>query len=112
VTRPGVAEQRGLKRNKLADFELVLGHSDEPFSLVHRLFDLKLVLGHNESAFLFRLIASHVAELMRSFDEAALPVRAFLNGCSLIAERVNCSPGQLPRPYVCLQLSRASTPQR
>ena len=39
------------------------------------------MLGHNESALLFRLIAAHVAELTRSFDEAALPVRAFLNGC-------------------------------
>ena len=46
-------------------------------------------------AFLFRLIAAHVAELTRSFDEAALPVRAFLNGCGLVAEGVNRSPGQL-----------------
>jgi hypothetical protein len=37
------------------------------------------------SAFLFRLIAAHVAELTRPFDEAVLPVRAFLNGCSLVA---------------------------
>ena len=55
----------------------------------------ELVLGHNESAFLFLLIASHVAELTRPFDEAALPVRAFLNGCSLVAERVNRLPGQI-----------------
>ena len=32
---------------------------------------------------------------MRPFDEAALPVRVFLNGCSLVAERVNRSPGQI-----------------
>ena len=53
------------------------------------------VLGHNGSAFLFRLIAAHVAELTRPFNEAALPVRTFLNGCGLVAERVNRSPGQL-----------------
>jgi hypothetical protein len=47
------------------------------------------------SAFLFPLLIAHIAELMRPFDEAALPVRAFLNGCSLVAERVNRSPGQL-----------------
>ena len=41
------------------------------------------------------LTAAHVAELTRSFDEAALPVRALLNGCGLVAERVNGSPGQL-----------------
>jgi hypothetical protein len=39
----------------------------------------------NESALLFRLIAAHVAELTRPFDEAALPVCALLNGCGLIA---------------------------
>jgi hypothetical protein len=33
---------------------------------------------------LFPLIAAHVAELMRPFDEAVLPVRAFLNGCGLV----------------------------
>jgi hypothetical protein len=58
---------RRLKINKLADFELVLGHSEEPSSLVHTLFDFKPVLGHNESALLFRLVAEHVAELTRSF---------------------------------------------
>jgi hypothetical protein len=47
------------------------------------------------SAFLFRLIVAHVAELARPFDEAALPVCALLNGCGLIAERVNRSPCQL-----------------
>jgi len=47
------------------------------------------------SAFLFPLLIAHIAELMRPFDEAALPVRAFLNGCSLVAERVNRSSGQL-----------------
>ena len=46
-------------------------------------------------ALLFRLIAAHVAELTRPFDEVALPVRAFLNGCALVAEGVNRSPGQL-----------------
>jgi hypothetical protein len=75
VTRPSVAGPPRLRINKLADFELVLGH--------------------NESALLFRLIAAHIAELMRPFDEAALPVRAFLNGCSSVAERVNRSPGQI-----------------
>jgi hypothetical protein len=49
----------------------------------------------SRSALPFRLIAAHVTELMRPFDEAALPVRAFLNGCSLVAERVNRSPGQI-----------------
>jgi hypothetical protein len=43
------------------------------------------------------LIAAHVAELTRPFDEAVLPMRAFLNGCGLIAERVNRLPGQLGR---------------
>jgi hypothetical protein len=62
---------------------------------VHQLPDLKPVLGHNESAVLFSLIVAHVAELTRPFDEAALPVRAFLNGCSLVAERVNRLPGQI-----------------
>jgi hypothetical protein len=49
----------------------------------------ELVLGHNESAFLFRLIAAHIAELARSFDEAALPVGTFLNGCGLVAELID-----------------------
>jgi hypothetical protein len=49
------------------------------------------------SALLFRLIAAHVAELTRSFDEAALPVRALLNGCGLVAERVNRLSGQIRR---------------
>jgi hypothetical protein len=62
---------------------------------VHQLPDLKPVLGHNESAVLFSLIVAHVAELTRSFDEVALPVRTFLNGCGLVAERVNRSSGQL-----------------
>jgi hypothetical protein len=62
---------------------------------VHQLPDLKPVLGHNESAVLFSLIVAHVAELTRPFDEAALPVCAFLNGCSLVAERVNRLPGQI-----------------
>jgi hypothetical protein len=52
-------------------------------------------IGHNDSAFVFRLIAAHVAKLTRSFDEAALPMRALLNGCGLVAERINRSPGQL-----------------
>jgi hypothetical protein len=46
------------------------------------------VLGHNESALPFRLIAAHVAELTQSFDEAALPVRAFLNGCGHSQKRI------------------------
>jgi hypothetical protein len=45
--------------------------------------------------FLLGLIAAHIAELTRPFDEAALPVRAFLNGCSLVAERVNRLPSQI-----------------
>jgi hypothetical protein len=64
---------------------------------VHQLPDLKPVLGHNESAVLFSLIVAHVAELTRSFDEAALPVRALLNGCGLVAERVNRLSGQIRR---------------
>jgi hypothetical protein len=46
-----------------------------------------------KSVSLFRLIAAHIAELTRPFDEAVLPVRAFLNGCSLVTERVNRLPG-------------------
>jgi hypothetical protein len=92
-----VAGQRGLKRNKLPDFELVLGHNDEPFSLVHRLSDLKLVLDHNESAFLFLLIASHVAELTRSFDEAALPVHPLLIGCCSVGKLIDRPPRYLGR---------------
>ena len=52
-------------------------------------------IGHNDLAFAFRLIAPHLAELTRSFDEAALPVCALLNGCGSVAERINRSPGQL-----------------
>ena len=47
------------------------------------------------SAPLFRLIAAHIAELTRSFDEATLPLSALLNGCGLVAERVNRSSCQL-----------------
>ena len=65
---------------------------------MHKLPNLKLVLGHNESAVLFSLIIAHVAELMRPFDKAAPPVRTFLNGCSLVAERANRSSGQLRGP--------------
>jgi hypothetical protein len=43
----------------------------------------------------FRLIAAHVAELTRPFDEVALPLSALLNGRGLVAERVNRSSGQL-----------------
>jgi hypothetical protein len=60
-----------------------------------RVSQLSVPHPNNGSALLFRLIAAHVAVLTRPFDEAVLPVRAFLNGCSLVAERVNRLPGQI-----------------
>jgi hypothetical protein len=49
------------------------------------------------SAFLPRLIATHVAKLARAFDESVLPVRTFLDGRGLVAKLVDRSPGQLCR---------------
>jgi hypothetical protein len=46
-------------------------------------------LDHNGSTLLFRLIVAHVAELTRPLDEVALPARAFLNGCGLVAKLVD-----------------------
>ena len=47
------------------------------------------------SAFLFPLIAKHVAKFTRAFNEAALPLRPFLNGCGLVSKPVDCSLSQL-----------------
>ena len=63
-------------------------------------------------SFGFRLIAAHVAELTRSFDEAALPLRAFLNGCGLVAERVTRSSGQLRGLASASSLNRHCRPRR